>query len=134
MDSIQKLGKYETIGLVLSIISNNIIFNMPTIIFNSCGSGSWVNVLYISIISMFFMLIILKIFKSFPGLDIVDISKFLGGKFLAFIVAILYAFMFTCFSALCIRYFINNLHIIYFPSYSLLLLAIIRFYSNYNCK
>ena len=24
MDSIQKLGKYETIGLVLSIISNNI--------------------------------------------------------------------------------------------------------------
>ena len=35
MDSIQKLGKYETIGLVLSIISNNIKFNMPTIIFKN---------------------------------------------------------------------------------------------------
>ena len=45
MKDIQKIGKIEAIALALAIITNNIIFNITSIIFNSCGSGAWLNMI-----------------------------------------------------------------------------------------
>ena len=127
MKDIQKIGKIEAIALALAIITNNIIFNITSIIFNSCGSGSWLNMIYVSILSLIFMFVILFLFKSFPGLDLLDISKFLGGKTLNCVVSILYVLLFMFFSAICVRYYANNLHLIYFSGYSILFLILLAF-------
>lgn len=127
MDDIPKIGKLEAIGLHLAVISNNIIFSMTSIIFNSSGSGSWLNMIYVSIISIVFMLIIIALYKSFPGLDLLDISKYLGGKKLKYIFSILYSVLFISFSAICVRYYVNDLHIIYFSDYNFLFLILITF-------
>ena len=80
MTEMQKLGKIEAVGLSLAVIINNIIFNMTSIIFNYCGSGSWINIIYVSILSLIFTFIIILLLKPFPSLDLLDISSFLGGK------------------------------------------------------
>lgn len=127
MDTFQKIGKFETIGLVLAIISNNILFSITSIIFNSSGSGSWLNVIYISLISCIFMLIVIALFKPFATSDLVDISNYLGGKALKIIMTILYVILFISLSAICVRYYVNDLHIIYFSVYSFLFLLLMVF-------
>ena len=127
MDNLQKIGKIEAIGLSLAVLSNNIIFNMTSIIFNSCGSGSWLSVIYLSIISLIFMFIILALYKLFPNYDLLDISKYLGGNFLKYIISLLYIIFIMSFSVICIRYYANDLHVIYFPNYSFLFLILIVF-------
>ena len=79
MNDMQKLGKVEAMGLSLAVISNNIIFNMTSVIFNSCGSGSWLNVLYVSILSILFMLVAIFLFKRFISYDILDVSEVVHG-------------------------------------------------------
>ena len=58
--------------------------------------------------------------------DIIDVSEYLGGKFLKCIVAILYIIYFIGFSALCLRYFSNSLQLIYFK-YSPLIFIMLLF-------
>ena len=65
MKDIQKIGKIEAVALSLAIITNNIIFNITSIIFNSCGSGAWLNMIYVSILSLIFMFVILFLFRNF---------------------------------------------------------------------
>ena len=127
MENLQKIARIEAIGLSLAVLSNNVIFNTTSIIFNSCGSGSWLSVIFLSIISLIFMFIVLALYKVFPTYDLLDISKYLGGKSLKYIVAILYVIFFTAFSIICLRYFASDLHVIYFPGYSYLFLILLVF-------
>ena len=104
MNSIEKIGKIETLALFITIISNNIIINISTIILNVTNTGAWVNVIYLTVICLLLTLLICKFFKPFINSDILDVSYFLGGKVLKYIVAILYIILFLSFSALCLRY------------------------------
>lgn len=124
MNSIEKIGKIETLALFITIISNNIIINISTIILNVTNTGAWVNVIYLTVICLLLTLLICKFFKPFINSDILDVSYFLGGKVLKYIVAILYIILFLSFSALCLRYFANSLNIIYFNNTPLVLLIL----------
>lgn len=128
MTNIERIGKIEAIALFITIISNNIIINISTIVLNCTSTGSWLNILYLTIICLLFVLLICKFFKPFINADILDVSYFLGGKVLYYIIAILYIIFFIFFSALCTRYFANSLNIIYFnntPLVALVLLLLI---------
>lgn len=125
MDKIEKIGRFEAITLLITLIANNIVFNISAIILNSTGTGGWINIIYLSIISIIFILIVCTLFKSFTNSDIVDVSEYLGGKLLKSIIAILYIIFFIIFSALCLRYFSNSLQIIYFKYSSLIFLMLL---------
>lgn len=114
MDKIEKIGRFEAITLLITLIANNIIFNISSMVLHSTGTGAWVNIIYLSVISIIFILIVSSLFKSFSNSDIVDVSEYLGGKFFKFTIAILYIIFFIVFSALCLRYFSNSLQLIYF--------------------
>ncbi len=75
-----KIGTVEAIALVCIVMTNHIIINIPESIIQSTGSASWINVLFISLISIIFTLIICKLFKNFTGKDILDISEYAGRK------------------------------------------------------
>lgn len=125
MNTIEKIGKFEVIALFITIISNNIIINIPTIIINFSGTGAWLNLIFIAFICLIFIFFICKFFEPFIGSDILDVSEFLGGKFLKTIVAFLYIALFMFFSALCIRYFANSLKFIYFNAMPLAFLILL---------
>ena len=54
MSTSQKIGTIEAIALIVIIIINQIILNLPNTIITSTGSSSWLNVIYITIIAIIF--------------------------------------------------------------------------------
>lgn len=136
---LQRIGKIEAIALLVLIIINQIILNLADYIIINTGSSAWINVIYTSIIAILVCLLIYKLFKPFNNSDILDISRFLGGKFLEIVVGVLYIlfFLFISFSAL--RYFVNSLKLIYFTSTPLVFLLLlflipIIFINKYGIK
>lgn len=55
MSTYQKIGTVEAIALIVTIIINQIILNLPDVIISTTGSSSWINVIYISIIAIIFV-------------------------------------------------------------------------------
>lgn len=125
MNKIEQIGKYEAITLLITLIANNIIFNISAIILNSTGTGAWLNIIYLSIISIIFIVATYLLFKKFDGLDIIDVSEYLGGKVLKSIISALYILFLVVFSALTLRYFSNSLQVIYFEYIPLVLLMLL---------
>ena len=125
MSNLEKIGKFEVYALFITIVSTNIIINIPTIILDLTSTGAVLNTLYLTIISLLFVLLVCKFFKPFVNSDILDISEFLGGKFIKVIMGILYLILFLTFSAFCLRYFSYSLKMIYFDNISLVLLMLL---------
>lgn len=128
MNSLQKIGKFEAIALIVMVTINQIIFNLPNVIITSVGSSAWINVIIISIIAFLLCFLILKLFKDFPSQDIVDISEYLGNRPLKVIIGMLYILFFIFIGAIILRYFADSLKLIYFdrtPIVFLLLLFLI---------
>lgn len=125
MNNIEKIGRIEIIFLVVTVIFNNLILNIPSIIISLTGTGSWINVIYITILAILFILLICKFFKPFIGMDILDVSEYLGGKTFKIIFSLLYVVLFVTVSAISIRLFANSLRLIYFDSTPLIILMLL---------
>ena len=85
-----KIGNTEAIAIIVIIMINNAILNVTKSIISNIGTASILNTIYISIIAIFLSYYIYILFKNFPTFDILDISNVLGGKFLKYIIGILY--------------------------------------------
>lgn len=120
----EKISKIEAISLILIIIANEIILNVPNIIILSCGSSVILNMIYVSIIAIVFAVILTKLFSKFTGQDILDISEYVGGKPLKIATGILFILFFLFLSALSSRYLCSSVNIIYFPSSPLVYLLL----------
>ena len=71
-----KLGTIEGIIIVLSVLAPFTIMSLPKTIINETKSSSLINIVYITIICLLLVIAIYKLFKKFPGSDIIDISNF----------------------------------------------------------
>ena len=60
--SVEKIGKIEAISLILLIVINELVLNVPSIIIFPVGTGSTLNILFVSFLSVFFTIIICKLF------------------------------------------------------------------------
>lgn len=125
MNSLQKIGKFEAIALIIMITCNQIIFNLPNAIITNTGSSAWLNVIFISIIAILFCLLICKLFKKFSTQDIIDISEYLGGKILKIIVGILYIAFFIFIAGIFLRYLSSSLKLIYFEKSPIVFLLLL---------
>ena len=111
-----KLGLFEAISFVLIVITNKIILNLPKNIIVECGSSAWINVIFISIIAIFFTMIIVKLFKNFEGYDILDISNYFAGNFFKTLIGIGYLVVFILTATIVLRDFSETLKIIYYSN------------------
>lgn len=111
---VKKISLIEAITLILIIIINRLSINIPQVILMSCGSSSILNAIYISIIAILLTFIIIKLFKRFPNSDIIDVSEFLGGRILKYVIGILLFAHILSVSILLLRDFVEILHIIYY--------------------
>lgn len=126
-----KIENLEAIALIVLIMTNKIILNLPKVILTSVGTSAWINAIYVSIITIFIILLIAKLFKNFPGYDILDISEYLGGKILKSIIAISYIILFIINSVMIVRSFSESIKIVYFNT--LPLTTIILFFVVSAC-
>ena len=128
MDSVQKIGKIEAICLIVMVTVNEIIFNIPNFVISNCGSSSWITLLLHFAFILIFGLGLSKFFNELKSRDLIDVSEYLGGKSLKWIVGILYVLLFIVVASYILRYFSNFLELIYFnntPTSFLLLLFLI---------
>lgn len=118
----EKLGNKEATCLIIMLIVNNIVFSAQKILLNS--SSSLLNSIYISLIAIGITFIVCLLFKKFSSYDILDISKFLGGKFLYYTVGILFFVYFLFTSAILLRKIADSLQIIYYSVTSVVFIII----------
>lgn len=120
MENNYKLEKFEAISIMLLIMVNKLILNIPYYIVELVGSGAIVNLLYIGIIDFILVLIIIKLLNKFENSDILDISEFLGGKKLKFLIALISITLFFLVAFITLIDFSNVLHTIYFSNFPMI--------------
>ena len=124
----EKINNKEAISLAVSSSLGITVLVSSQIIASSCLSSSLINTGYISAIAIFLTFTICKLYKKFIGVSFLNITEFLGGKFLKFFVGIIFFlyFLFTAAVVLCKA--VNCLEIVYYPmtniSYSVILFVI----------
>ena len=119
-----KIQKYEAICLILIIMVNKLILNIPFYIINLVGTGAIVNLLYIGFLGLIFVFILNSLFKNFPNADIIDISEFVGGKFLKSFISLLFVLSFFLVSYITLTDFANTLKIVYFQESPLIFILL----------
>ena len=110
-----KIGTVEAIMLILIIVVTHTISSLPRELLASTKSATIINLIYVSIIAVFLAYLIFTLFKKFPGLDIIDISEFVGGKIFRNIVGVIFILYFLISSSILLRNFCESLKIIYYP-------------------
>lgn len=112
-----KLGNFEAVCLIVVLFINHIVLNLPQMILNSSGSASILNTMYILILVLLFTMLVIRLLKDFYGLDIIDISEYLGGKILKIVIGILCILYLIFETVFLLRMFSKNLLLVYFPNY-----------------
>ena len=120
-----KIGTFEAIMLILSIIVAHTVLSLPNVLVNSTKSATLLNIIFVSFLAFLFVLFLSKIFKKFPGLDILDISNILGSKILKNILGFIFIAYFIISSSVFLRIFCECLQIVYFPSTNIIFIILI---------
>ncbi len=119
-----KICKTEAVCLILIATVNQVIIGAPKTILSSSGSASLISTFLIFILALLIVLVIAKLFEKFKSLDIIDVSSFLGGKFLKTVIAIAYWGLFFLSSLTCLSYIIEFLATVYFKNYDIIFLTL----------
>ena len=135
----EKIGMIEALCIVLVVIIAHLILLLPKYMIQSQGSSSIINVIYITLISLFAIFILNILYQKFKGNDIVDISRFLFGNVFSYIIGIVFITYLLFVVSLCLRITAENLKTMYFqntPTIYLIffLLLAIGFLNRYNLK
>ena len=130
----EKIGYVEAIALITIVMINKIILNTPKDIIAKTGPSSWLNVIYISLISIFVVCLIAFLLKNFPGRDILDISEFLGGKTLKSLIGIAYIMLLILLTTSIIKNLSETLRIIYFKTTPILFICLFFVGSSIICN
>ena len=85
-----KIGTVESIMLILTIIITHTILSLSQRLLVTTKSSTIINIIYVSILAIIISYLVFRLFKNFPGLDILEISEMLGGKVFKNIVGIIF--------------------------------------------
>ena len=124
INSTYKLQKIEAISLIIIIMMNKLVLNIPYLVISSVGTGIIVNIIYIGIIDFIFSLLLVKLFEKFQNADIIDISEILGGKILKWIIGIISILFFFFVGFISLIDFSNALQIVYFSNFPILYIVL----------
>ena len=119
-----KLTSVEAICIILSIFVAHSLVSLPKALIDVTKSATILNLLIVGFIALFFIFIIIKLLKAFPGLDIIDISEYLAGKSFRNIIGIIFISYFIFSSSILLRNFCECLKIVYYPMTSILFLLV----------
>ena len=112
--SVYKISLLEATTLILIVTVNRLAISIPQAILLSCGSSAILNTIYVSLIAILLTYIIVRLFRKFPDSDIIDVSEFLGGKFLKYVIGTLFFIYIVTILSFLLRDFIEILRVLYY--------------------
>lgn len=139
MESNNKIGFMEALSILLIVVFAHLILLLPKIIIEEQGTGSILNIIYVTLLALFAVFILNILYKNFKGMDILDISSFLIGKKFKFIVGLIYIAHAIFVSSLLLRNTAENLKTTYFqntptPYIAFFMLVGIAYLSRFKLK
>ena len=139
MENNNKIGFMEALSVSLIVVFAHLILLLPKIIIEDQGTGSIINVIYVSLLALFAVYILNILYKKFKGMDILDISNFLFGKKFRFIVGIIFIVHAIFVSSLLLRNTAENLKTTYFqntptPYIAFFMLVGVSYLSKFSLK
>lgn len=120
-----KIGTMEAIMILLTIVATHTVLSLPKTLLSVTKSASIINIIYVSILALLLVIFIVRLFKKFPGMDLLDISEYLAGSFFKKVLGILFISYFIVSSSILLRSFCECLKIVYFPDTDLLFLIVL---------
>lgn len=120
-----KLENIEAIAFLSIISINSMILSTSQELIRSCSSASLITAILVSILAILIAIIFCTLSKSFSGKDLLDITDFLGGKTLKFIVGIFFIAYFTFRASLFLKKICDCLQIVYYPMTNVLFIALL---------
>lgn len=111
----EKLSGRQAATLIVTICMNISILIGNQVAIESFSSASILNSAYVGLISIILTILICVLYRKFVGVGILDISEYLGGKFLKIIVGILFIFYFLSTTSTLLCKLVDSLKIIYYP-------------------
>lgn len=123
--NVSKIGTKEAIYLVLIITIAHSILSMPKYLIDSVKSSIILNLVFVFIVLLCLCLLIVKLFKNFPGMDILDVSEYLGGKHFKRILGTVFITYFILSISVLLREFCDALEIVYYPMTDIAFLVIL---------
>lgn len=124
MSNNYKMQKYEAICLILIVMVNKLILNVPYYIIDLVGTGAVINLIYVGVLGLIFVLCLNYLFQKFPNSDIIDISEFLGGKIFKVIMGLIFVVFFFLVSYITLSDFANMIKTIYFGNSPLIFILL----------
>lgn len=124
MENDYKLQKVEAVCIILIIMVNKLILNVPYYIVDSVGTGALINLIYVGFIGFLLVLLMNKLFTNFQNSDIIDVSEFLGGKFFKCILSIVFIFALFFVTYITLNSFANMIKTIYYDNSPLIFILL----------
>jgi len=110
-----KIGTKDAIYMTLTISIAHTILSMPRNILLNTKSAVIINLVFVCFILISISVFVVKLFKNFPGLDILDIAQYLGGTKFKKIIGLFFIAYFIISSSILLREFCEALKILYYP-------------------
>lgn len=115
MSSKINFGKWEAIYVLVLITCTQIFLNMPRLVVEYAATAGWLLVIYVSILCFIVLWVILKLYKDFEGMDLIDLAEYLAGRAGKIIVGIVLSLYMLFISFVILREFSENMKIIALP-------------------
>lgn len=116
MESNNKIGFMEALSVLLIVVFAHLILLLPKIIIENQGTGSIINIIYVTLLALFAIYILNLLYKKFKGMDILDVSGFLLGNKFKFIIGLIYIAHAIFIASLLLRNTAENLKTTYFQN------------------
>lgn len=112
MESKIVFGKWEASALLINAICARIFLNFPRVAVEDSGTAGWIEVVYFSIVVFLLFILIQKLYKSFEGVDILDICEFTFGRISKVVLGFIYIFLFLFIGSIILREYSENLKVV----------------------
>ena len=120
-----KIGVSEAIAFLTIIVANFVVLDGAKSTIITTSSSAIINVIYVSLISLSISYVFYKLLNKFPTFDILDVSNFLGGKILKFIVGSIFFIYFIVVSAGLLKNLSYSLQTIYYPFTNVFIIVLV---------
>lgn len=110
-----KISTAEAIVLILSIVIAHTVLSLSRELVMQSKSAAILNIFFVGLVALTLVFLIYKLLSHFPGQDILDVSRFLGGGIFQKIMGLLFIAYFMITASIMLRSFCEALKIVYYP-------------------
>ena len=110
-----KFGKWEAVALLINSICTKLYLYYTRMTVEDAGSAGWILSIYISLITVVIFTVLMRLYKRFEGMDVLEISEICGGKILRVLTGLIIAGVLFYLTVVTMRGFSEDMKVISLP-------------------